>query len=308
MEWLIFVAITVVFDSSRIFIDNYISDVYFDGHTAVSQKYYYAYLFVILAAVIMLITGVDFSAPLPLLLFTASGIMSSLAGIPYYRALELDDSTNLGIFMQLAPVLYLILGWLFLGDSFSAIQLAAFALILSAPLLIVATTKKRSRKIKIKAVLYAFLFVTIAVTGNFIFVKQNATHAELNFFTEMAFVFLGKGLGNFLILAFKPKWCRRFRTVAKRNKKIFRPLTTSAVFSITKDFTYRAALTLAPSAAIASAASDSSEPIVIFFMGLILTLISPKIGREKLAKKPVIIHLIATALVVTGVILLRKFS
>ena len=234
--------------------------------------------------------------------------MSSLAGIPYYRALELDNSTNLGIFMQLAPVLYLILGWLFLGETFSPIQLAAFALVLSAPLLIVFTTSKRSRKIKIKAVLYAFLFVTIAVVGNFIFVKQNLKADNLNFITEMAFVFLGKGIGNLLIIYSKPKWRKRFISVSKSNKKLYRPLISSAFFSMTKDFTYRAALVIAPSAAIASAASDSSEPIVIFFMGLLLTVIWPKFGREKLTKKPVIIHLIATILVVTGVILLRNFS
>ena len=308
MNWIILVLITVTFDSSRIFIDNYVSDVYFKGHGAVSQKLFYAYLFVIFSIILMLITGVDFSNPLTLLLFTASGIMSSLAGIPYYRALELDNSTNLGIFMQFAPILYLILGWLFLGETVSPIQFVAFALVLSAPLLIVATTAKRSRKIKIKAVFYAFLFVAIAVIGNFIFVKQNLKADNLNFFTEMAFVFLGKGLGNLLIIYTKPKWRRRFITVAKHDKKLFRPLIGSAFFSMTKDFTYRAALTLAPSAAIASAASDSSEPIVIFFMGILLTIISPKIGREKLEKKPIIIHLIATALVVAGVILLRKFS
>ncbi len=308
MEWIILVLITVVFDSSRIFIDNYISDVYFKERGAVSQKLFYAYLFVVFSIILMLITGVDFSNPLTLLLFTASGIMSSLAGIPYYRALELDNSTNLGIFMQFAPILYLILGWLFLGETISPIQFIAFAIVLSAPLLIVATTAKRSRKIKIKAVFYAFLFVAIAVIGNFIFVKQNLKADNLNFFTEMAFVFLGKGLGNLLIIYTKPKWRRRFLVVAKKDKRLFRPLIASAFFSMTKDFTYRAALTLAPSAAIASAASDSSEPIVIFFMGLLLTLISPKVGREKLGKKPIIVHLIATALVVTGVILLRKFS
>ena len=304
MEWFILILITVTFDSTRIFIDNYISDVYFKGRGAASQKLFYGYLFVIFSLILMIITGVDFSNPITLLLFTASGIMSSLAGIPYYRALELDNSTNLGIFMQLAPVLYLILGWFFLGQTFSPFQLAAFALILAAPLLIIATTKKRSRKIKIKAVLYAFLFVTIAVLGNFIFVKQNIKAENLNFITEMAFVFLGKGIGNLLIIYSRPKWRRRFLTVAKFDKRLFRPLISSAFFSMTKDFTYRAALTLAP-VALTSAASDSSEPIVIFFMGLLLTLIWPKFGRETLRKKAIIVHLIATILVVVGVVILQ---
>ena len=306
MNWLILVLITVIFDSIRIYIDNYISDTYFKGRGAVSQKLFYGYLFIIFAGIMMCITGVDISNPYALVMFTLSGILASFAGIPYYRALELDDSTNLGIFVQLAPILYLVLGWLFLGETFSPIQLLAFAIILSGPLLIVLTTRKRSRKIKLKAVMYSFIYVIIAVAGNFIFIKQNAANLQLNFFTEMAFVFLGKGIGNLIIIYAKPKWRKRFIDVVKHKKIMLRPLASSAVFSITKDFTYRAALVLAPTAAIASAASDSTEPIVIFFMGIVLTLIWPNFGREKLNKKSVLVHLIATVLVVIGIIMLKN--
>ena len=38
MTWLILVIITVFVDAMRIFIDNYVSDVYFKGRGAASQK------------------------------------------------------------------------------------------------------------------------------------------------------------------------------------------------------------------------------------------------------------------------------
>ena len=47
MSWLIFVITSFLFDSSRIFIDNYISDFYFKGKGAVSQKLFYGYTFII---------------------------------------------------------------------------------------------------------------------------------------------------------------------------------------------------------------------------------------------------------------------
>lgn len=306
MNWLFLVLITVIFDSSRIFIDNYISDYYFKGHGAVSQKFFYGYAFVIFSIIVLIITGIDFSYPTALLLFIASGVLTSFAGIPYYRALELDNSTNLGIFIQLAPVLYLVLGWLFLGETLSLLQFVSFAIILSAPLLIILTTRKRSRKTKIKAVFYAFVYVFIAVIGNLIFVKQNAVAENLNFFTEMAFLFLGKGIGNLIIIYTHPKWRRRFLSIFdSSHKKVLRPLLCSGVAGITKDFTYRAALTLAPSVALASAASDSATPIVIFFMGLLLTLLWPNFGREKLQRRTILVHFIATVLVVAGIILMQ---
>ena len=306
MNWLIFVIVATLLDSTRIFVDNYASDVYFKGRGAVSQKLFYGYAFIVFTILLIAITGFDLNPNFSdsFILFFVSGLLGSLSGIPYYRALELDDSTNIGIFTQLAPVLYLILGWLFLGEKFTPLQLLAFAVILMAPLLIILTTRKRSRKIKIKAVFFAFLYVLIAVVGNLIFVKENIS--DLNFLTEIAFVFLGKGIGNLIIMYSRPKWRQRFYTVTKNShKKVFRPLIANSIIGITKDITYRLALTLAPAVAIASAASDSAEPIVIFFMGIILTLIWPKFGREKLDKKSIIVHLIATILVVIGIVVLQ---
>lgn len=306
MNWLVLVGIATILDSTRIFIDNYASDVYFKGRGAVSQKLFYGYAFIIISIILFAVTGFSFDDKylINYVLFITSGLLSSLAGIPYYRALELDDSTNIGIFTQLAPVLYLVLGWIFLGEKFSPIQLISFAVIISAPLLIIATTRKRSRKIKIRAVLNAFLYVLIAVISNLVFVKENVP--ELNFLSEIVFVFLGKGIGNLIIIYIRPKWRRRFRTVMKESHgKVFRPLIANSLVGFTKDIVYRLGLIAAPAVALASAASDSVEPIVIFFMGIVLTLIWPKFGREKLNKKNVLVHLTATILVVIGVVLLQ---
>lgn len=307
MIWLFLVGIATILDSARIFVDNYSSDVYFKGRGSVSQKLFYGYAFTIGAFILAAVTGFDFNANywLNYLLFFASGLLSGIAGIPYYKALELDDSTNISIFTQLAPIFYLVIGWFALGENFSPYQLVAFAVIILAPLLIIATTRKRSRKIKIKAVCYALLYVLIAVIGNVIFVKENTP--DLNFLTEILFVFLGKGVSNLIIVYSRPKWHRRFYAVMKSSrKKVLRPLISNSIIGFTKDVMYRQGLILAPSIAVASAASDSAEPIVIFFMGIVLTLIWPKFGREKLDRKTVIIHLIATILVVAGIVLLQQ--
>lgn len=306
MNWLILVAIAVLFDSARIYIDNYISDFYFKGREAVSQKLFFGYAFVVVSILLAVIFGIDFSvAPASTfwLLFLA-GVLSSVAGIPYYRTLELDNSTNLGIFIQTAPILYLVLGWLFLGETISPSQLVAFLIILAAPITIILTTQKRSRKVKLRAVFYAFLYVLISVSGNLIFVKENAS--DLSFPIEMSLLFMGKGVGNLIIMAVCRKWTRRFKNVYhSSHKKVLKPLFSTLSFSLVKDFAYRSALVLAPSVAIASATSDSTEPIVIFFMGIILTLIWPNFGREKLNRKNVIVHLAATVLVVIGIIILQ---
>ena len=307
MSWLILVLFAVLAGSSHIYIDNYISDFYFKGRHAVSQKLFFAFAFIIVAIILAMISGFDFlnADAKIILVLILSGICTSLAGIPYYKALEIDDSTNLGIFIQVAPVLYLVLGWLFLGESISLLQMAAFIVIMIAPALIVLSTRKRSRKVKLRAIFYAFLYVLISVASNLVFVKENSV-AEVSFLGSMTLVMFGKGVGNLIIMMLKPKWIKRFNDVYKDSRrKVLRPLMGTLGFSLIKDFTYRGALLLAPSVALASAAADSAEPIVIFFMGIVLTLIWPKFGREKLNRKSVIIHFAATVLVVIGVAMLQ---
>lgn len=307
MNWLIFIGITLIVDALRIFIDNYVSDVYFKGRLAASQKLFYGYSIAIVSLVILALTGFNFSQFTPTLIIALiiAGAISAISGIFYFRALELDDSTNLGIFIQLAPVLYLVLGWLFLGETITPIQLISFLIIISAPLLIILTTRKRSRKIQIKAALYSAAYVLVAVISNLIFVKANTTNAD--FVTITAILLLSKSLTNLIIVYSLPKWRRRYRTVVKKSHgKIFRPMLANTLIGTAKEFTYRAALITAPTVALASAVSDSSGPIVIFFMGIVLTLVWPRFGREKLDQKTILVHVIAVILVVIGVILLQQ--
>ena len=102
MNWLVVLAIAVVSDALRIFIDNYISDVYFKEKGAVSQKIVSGIVTPILGIIILIVTGFNFTEipPVALTLLLMSGVLGSLAGIPYYKALEIDDSTNIGIFFQ----------------------------------------------------------------------------------------------------------------------------------------------------------------------------------------------------------------
>ncbi len=309
MIWLILVLLSVSLDSIRIFVDNYISDIFFKGKYAASQKYFRMFAEFFTAIVIMAITGFNFgnTAIYVYFLIILAGVLNTISSIPYYKALEIEESTNLGIFVQLAPIMYLVLGWIFLNEPFSPYHLVAIPVILLAPLIIIINARKNSRKVKMRAVLYAFLYVLFAVIGNLIFVEANSMEAnELGFVGSFGFFYVGISISNAFIMAGKPKWRKRFAYVAKKHKaKLFVPMAFSFIISIIINIAYRAGLILAPNVAAASAASDAAEPIIIFFLGILLTLIWPKFGREKLDRKTIITHLIATVLVVIGIVLLQ---
>lgn len=306
MNWLVVLAIAVVSDALRIFIDNYISDVYFKEKGAVSQKIVSGIVTPILGIIILIVTGFNFTEipPVALTLLLMSGVLGSLAGIPYYKALEIDDSTNIGIFFQFSPILYLIIGWIIGDEQFSIIQLLACFIILAAPLLVVITAKKRSRKVRIKAALLAFISIIFYVASGETFIQGNVD--GINIFSEIGLVLITKGLSDLLIIGSRRKLRRRLAKVVKSSRrKVLFPINISIVMRVIQEFSYRIGLIIAPSVAIASAASDAVEPAVIFFMGLLLTILWPKFGREKLQKKTVLVHFIATVLVVIGIVILR---
>ena len=306
MNWLVVLAIAVVSDALRIFIDNYISDVYFKEKGAVSQKIVSGIVTPILGIIILIVTGFNFTEipPVALTLLLMSGVLGSLAGIPYYKALEIDDSTNIGIFFQFSPILYLIIGWAIGDEQFSIIQLLACFIILAAPLLVVITAKKRSRKVRIKAALLAFISIIFYVASGETFIQGNVD--GINIFSEIGLVLITKGLSDLLIIGSRRKLRRRLAKVVKSSRrKVLFPINISIVMRVIQEFSYRIGLIIAPSVAIASAASDAVEPAVIFFMGLLLTILWPKFGREKLQKKTVLVHFIATVLVIIGIVILR---
>lgn len=306
MTWLILVLLSTILYCINIFIDNFNSDCYFKGRDSVSQKLFYGWGWLAIVVPFVCFFWNDYAQTdfWPLLILVGAGLMHGLAGVPYFKALEIDDSTNLGIFIQLAPVLYLVLGWAFLGETFSPLQLVAIATILLAPIIIILTTRKRSRQVRMKAVVYSVVYVAIAVVANMIFVKVDA--GNLDIIPKIVMVFLGKGIANLIVAYSRPKYRKRFKYVAKTTHgKVYFSLTINLIFGMIKELLYRAGLIMAPAVALASAASDSVTPVVTFFMGIVLTLIWPKFGREKLNRKSVLVHLLATVLVVIGIVLLQ---
>ena len=58
-------------------------------------------------------------------------------------------------------------------------------------------------------------------------------------------------------------------------------------------------------AALASVVANVAELILTFVLGLVLSAIWPKFGREKLNRHIIIAHLLAVVLCITGIIILQ---
>ena len=121
------------------------------------------------------------------------------------------------------------------------------------------------------------------------------------------FVLLGRGIGDTVMTLVFKSWRKDFKKTIKRNgKKVYAVMTIDNLMWTVADFSYYAALMFAPALAMASGITKTLQPLLVFVFGIILTLLWPRFGREKLDRKTVMVHLVATIIAVLGIILMQN--
>lgn len=302
MLWLILAILVALAWSFGAFIDNYNTDVNFKGKLPQGQKVFGAIAYTLTAIIIAIFWPILPMEITPILLLILSGAISAIASIPYYNALKSENATGATIFIQLAPVLYLVAGWLFLGQEIKPLEIVAFLVVLAAPILVIASTGKRQKRLEFWAAGLLMIYLLFSVGSNVLFLEVMDGG---DFVTAFFWFMVGKALADVVLVAAFKKWRKRFFAVLKARKgKFMTALVVNQGVYTFAEVAYRMALTLGP-VAIVSVVANASMMIITFILGIILTLIWPNFGREKLKKRTVLAHLGATILAVIGIIMLQ---
>ena len=303
MLWLFLCIAVALIWSFSAFIDNYITDVIFKGKKPQSMKIFNGISYLFFALIIPLAFGVKSIAIDHIILLLLSGIASSVASIPYYLALREEESTTAAVFYQLIPVIYLFSDWLIFGEAITSLQLIAFVIILIAPAIIIFTRKRpRSRRIEFNAALLFTLYACISALSGILSTRIGEKYD----FPSVFFYFLvGRGLSDVILFATHSDWQQRMKFIWQRKKWQFLFAEgTNQIICIIAEFLSRYALIIGV-ASLISVTYNVLELIFTFALGIILSIIWPKFGREKLNRHVVIAHFIATILATIGIILIR---
>ena len=312
--WLALVLASSVFAAISAYFDNYLTDNYFKERTPHAQKCFYGPAYAVIAILILVFYPyffhVDpFAISTALLLFLA-GVISSIASIPYYSALESENTTGAAIFFQLSPIFYLTLGALLLSERITGTHLIAFLILLAAPMIIILSTRKRGKKLEYRAAFFLLLYIIIYSFSQIVFViaerDSGASGSSVPIAMAIAFMFAGKGCCDIILSIFIKKWRMRYRHILKKSKwKVLAPLLANTTIWIFVEFFYRGAM-VSGQVAIVSAVGTATQLIATFLLGLLFTIIWPSFGREKLDKRSVVVHLIATVVAVAGIVLIES--
>ena len=303
MLWLYLCIVVALFWSISAFIDNYVTDVVFKKKKPQTVKIFDGISYLAIAAAILLTIGVkELSIP-SIGYLLLSGVLASVSTIPYYLALRDEESTTAVIFYQLSPVLYFLAEWLIFNEPITGIQLIGLIIILIAPVVVVFSRKRqKSRRMEFSAALLLLIFVLIGTISGLI-----TTHIgeKADFVSVFFWFLLGRGISDILLYAIHKDWQKRMKYIWRHDRfKFLFALTVNQTICVATEFISRYALIIGI-ASLVSATYNVLELIFTFVLGIALSIIWPKFGREKLKRHIIIAHLIATILASIGIILIQ---
>lgn len=302
MLWLILCIIAALTWSVSAFIDNYQTDVIFKGKTPQGMKVLNGPVYILISILVGIILKIQIPEFAEIGLLMLSGALSSVGALAYYQALENEEATGATIFYQLQPVLFLIIDFLLFGETITPKQVFGFIIILAAPIIVIMARKRaKSRMMAIHAALLLILYVFIATASAEIAVRSTG---NVDYRSVFVFYLFGRGLTD-CILGLIPKYRKRHKHIMKTRPKAYvGTVVLNQCLCAFADFVYRYGLVIGV-AALGSAVTNAAQLILTFTLGVILSIVWPNFGREKLHKHIVIAHIVAVLLCTAGIIIIQ---
>ena len=303
MLWLILCAITAFCYSLNAFFDNYLTDEVFQKRKPQSIKVFNGIAYLLIAVLLTTFFGIK-SLDLPSIgLIMLAGVLTSIASVPYYLGLRSEEATGAAIFYQVSPIIYLLADFFIFGRVITTQQIIAFVIIFLAPIIIIFSRKRaQSRRGEIKAAMQFLIYIVLVTISGIITTRVGEGN---DFVTIFIYFLLGRGISDTALCCLNKSWRDRFDSVLHKHPvKLLSVCTANQVMCVVAEAASRYALIIG-SAALVSVTSNSLELILTFVMGIILSIIWPKFGREKLSRHIVLAHLIATTLAIVGIVMLQ---
>jgi drug/metabolite transporter (DMT)-like permease len=230
-----------------------------------------------------------------------SGLINLTAIIFYLYALEDDETSIVTPFWQITPVFAFVLGYVFLNEIVSSIQMiASFIIIISAMILSVELSDTSKITIK-KKVFFLMLSSSLCLAISGTLMKFFAI--EDGYWKAVFWEMIGSVVGGGILFVLVKKYRDEFVRVFKENKASVIVLdSVNETITIIGNLLFYYAMILAPLGLAFIA--ESFQPFFVFIYGVVLTLYFPHISTEKLSRRHLTQKLIAIALMFVGGVLL----
>jgi drug/metabolite transporter (DMT)-like permease len=226
----------------------------------------------------------------------ATGMLSVFAAVCYLYALDLDEASFVTPFYQTVPIVAYVLGYFILGETITLAQgLGSSVIIVGALALSLEFGRQRIRfKRNVVALMLAASFLS-AING----VIFKLIALDKGFWVSLFWGFVGQVMAGLLLLVCVPSYRRDFLGLFKQHKVAAVGLIalSRTLFSVSEAVTLYATL-LAPVAIVLVV--NSFQPLFVFILGIVLTLLLPRVGKESMDRRKMLQKGVGIGLMLMG--------
>jgi len=301
MGWFwIALAATLLFAITN-FIDKYLITKYFKGGNVGSILIFSGFTGFLIAPVLLIIKYNEvISSVNQSWMLMMSGIIYIVSLLPYLWALEIDDASSVIPLLQLIPVFAFILGIIFLKEFLSTNQLVGGIVIFVGSVIL--SLELGSKKISFKKGILIFMILTsLGIAIYSLLFKMGSI--GINYWTASFWFYLGFGIGGVIFLFYKP-YRNQFKNIFKSNAKTVIGLNfANESLNLGGVILINLAFILGPLALVWIVVG--LQPLFVFLIGIILTLIVPKLIKEKISLRDMTHKIIGILIILAGTVIIN---
>lgn len=284
-------------DSTAVYLDKFLLSKFRVSSTIITV--YAGFFALVTGLIVLLFTGfspVDTKSATILFL---SGFLGIFYLFAYFKALTYDEGSRVGALFQFIPVIVLILGAIFLGESLSLTQYIGAFFIITAGFLL-SVQKLETGLFKINKSLWFMALASFFSASVYILFKLGVK--EVGFWGSLPYEGFGSFFATLCILAYGKNFKLLRKTKKILNKKVFMYMTIVEFLARISRYILFYALTLVP-ASIASILMGF-QPLFLLVIGIVLSLWFPHIVDEVITKKTIGLKLAAVSGIFIGILLI----
>ena len=306
MSWVIFALLGALFWALVHHLDKLLLTK-FSLHYGIGSLVVFSSLFpALVLPILLLITGMSpFAAPIEsIAILIGAGVLGAIAALCYFHALETDETTIVVSMYQLSPVFGFVLGFVFLGEALASIQIiGALVTILGVTILSFEFLEEKRIQIRSKTTTLMVAAAFIYALGDVVY--KGAVVGQVSYLAAMFWVFVGYIIFGIAALVMVREYRENVLAVFRNRHHTVLGLNLLNECFQTAGVMFTAyAILLAPVALVL--VMDSYQPVLVFALGIILTIFAPALARERLSIQHFLQKSIAILIAILGTVLMQQ--
>lgn len=204
-----------------------------------------------------------------------TGFMASVLYYNYFRSFEDEPPSIIAAVLGTSPLILSILGYLFLNERLSLIQIVGGAIVLSASILLVL---KKEKKYKLSNSFKHLLFALLALSA-YTFLSK-FLYNNVDFYTAYMFITTGVVLGGLFFIFYLYFADRTYvlKDLKKSFRKFFPIFLVTELLAITAEVTSSIAISKGPVSIVKSI--ENIQPMYVLLLAICLHPFKPQLFRE----------------------------